>query len=222
MTEPIDYDELLSRVLDDEATSAERAQVHADGSLTARLELLRRTRDLMAAPLPELDGQTVDELVARALRELPLEDAAPPPAARDQGQTVAPVPPPASLADRRRRPLPLILSAAAAVLLVVVAVPVLVGLAGNDDDSDQQDTAAVGDEPLAESDATDRADGSAEQITEVAALLRLAEPLDAMEAAPSAEGGEDTEDVAPPTSAQQPAVELGLRPPPAGTDPITW
>jgi hypothetical protein len=194
MTDPIDYDALLSRVLDGEATPAERAQVAADGSLTARLDLLRRTQQRLAEPPPALDDATVDELVARALREMPLQEPVAPqpvaaaPTAPPQGPPVAaeplaPVPAPTSLAAHREKKnrTPLILSVAAAVLVVLLAVPVIATLAGDDGGSDSSNVEQADAPDSADDGAADSAEGDAMQeaddLDQVAGLLALADPL---------------------------------------------
>jgi hypothetical protein len=238
MTDPTDYDELLSRVLDDEATAEERARVATDGSLTARLELLRRTRERVAEPPPALDEATVDQLVARALRELPLVQAGPPPAAPEPdappAAPLAPVPPPTSLAAHRekRSRTPIILTAAAAILLVLLAVPVLALLAGDDDG----DTASQ--DEVAQVDADSAADGAAEgggsesadELTDVAALLRSSAPLAAMAPATEQPGrDEPATTVAPPGDGEEaeddvPSAVFVPTPPPTDgdTDVVTW
>lgn len=120
MTDPT-TDELLSRVLDDEATAEERAQVAADPVLAHRLGQLQEARARMAAPVPALDPSLVDQLVRSAVQ------AADGPAA------------PAVVIPFHRRPVGRTLLAAAAVLVVVaLAVPVLRSLdAGRSTSTDQ-------------------------------------------------------------------------------------
>jgi hypothetical protein len=232
MTDPTDYDELLSRVLDDEATAEERARVATDGSLTARLELLGRTRERVAEPPPALDEATVDQLVARAMRELPLVEAGPPPAAPEPdapaAAPLAPVPPPTSLAAHRekRSRTPIILTAAAAILLVLLAVPVVAMLAGDDDDTASQDEAAQVDQDSAADGAAEGGGSeSADELTDVAALLRVADPLEAMAPTETEDGGDAAlSTTSPPTALGEDGRGAAFVPipPPPGEDVVTW
>lgn len=67
---PID-DELLSAVLDGEATPDERALVEASPEALERLERLRATAARLAEPVPPLDAAVSSRLLARALDEAP-------------------------------------------------------------------------------------------------------------------------------------------------------
>jgi hypothetical protein len=245
MTDPTSTDELLSRVLDDEATPEERAQVAADGSLQARLELLRRTREQLAAPPPPLDPATVDLLVSRALQEVP-------------EVATAPVPVPAHLAPvtplrrglRAHPALAAALTAAAALLLVVLAVPLLSRL--GDDGGDE--TASVADES-GSSDAAEGLTAGADvpELGELDDMSSVAAGLGANVFEESAGGGGDgatSDDFAddaseqategagaaptsttPPAPAQDQEPEAdpddgtdraAVIPVPEGGDPVTW
>jgi len=67
---PID-DEVVSAVLDGEATAAERALVEGSPEGRARLEELRRAAAAVAGPVEPLDAPMADELVGRALAARP-------------------------------------------------------------------------------------------------------------------------------------------------------
>lgn len=67
---PID-DELLSAVLDGEATSEERALVESSPEARARLEELRAAAARLGEPVAPLDAAVAERLLARALDEAP-------------------------------------------------------------------------------------------------------------------------------------------------------
>src|SRR3954453_22123380 len=96
-------DEVVSAVLDGEATHEEVARVHADAGLTVRLGELRAARDAVAAPVT---------LPSPAQREAAL-------AAARAESAQAPVRSVVDLRDRRRRRALRVASIAAALLVVV-------------------------------------------------------------------------------------------------------
>jgi hypothetical protein len=90
--QPVD-DDLVSAVLDGEATSGERALVEGSPEGRRRLEELRAA----AAAVPPLEGATADALIARAL------DAAPTPVTVESSPTAPSVAADELVARRRRR-----------------------------------------------------------------------------------------------------------------------
>jgi hypothetical protein len=68
-----DPDELVSAVLDGEATGDERARVEADPALSARLAELRMVRDALAAPTPVPSERERDAAIAAAIRSAPVD-----------------------------------------------------------------------------------------------------------------------------------------------------
>lgn len=67
LAHPSPDDEIVSAVLDGEATAAERAQVASDPALSARLDELRRVRAAVSEPVEPLDEVSVRRLLDRAL-----------------------------------------------------------------------------------------------------------------------------------------------------------
>lgn len=146
---PTPDDELVSAVLDDAASAAERARVAADPRLQARLRALRTVRDAVATPVEPLD-----EVTQRRLRDAAMADAPP-------NATEAAIAWTTAMAPRRRSTVitPAIFGVAALVLLLLVAVPLLgsIELGGDDDDAAQS-----GDEATALSAESDDAGGGAD------------------------------------------------------------
>lgn len=243
MTDPLDH-ELLSRVLDDEASPDERAQVAADPELAAQLERLRRTQQRLARPPVPLDAPTVDALVAQAIAAGEADDAAAAGRGPEPGGTGAVT---SMAAARRRRARGLgALAAAAAVVLVLVVGASVVQLGGSDDDATLQATDAPATESSALAGEADGAEGGSaetpvpdlgelDQLAEVAAGLvtsrSTGEPSDGFDSAapPAAAGdatGEEAEQpttTAPASPSSPEALSSGdPAPVPDGADPVTW
>ncbi|HEY6533629.1 MAG TPA: hypothetical protein VIY72_15075, partial [Acidimicrobiales bacterium] len=106
MTEPVPPidDELVSAVLDGEATPAERALVEGSPAGRRRLEQLRATAAAVGEPVEPLSPAVVDRLVGRALDENLRSEPA---------STLSPMARPS-----RRRWAPAVAAAAAAILAV--------------------------------------------------------------------------------------------------------
>ena len=128
-------DELASAYLDGATTDEETALVEADPALLARVEELRRVRDLVAAAVPPPSAEAREAAIAAALAA----------ATGSTPEDAADATPPAAV-----RPLPRrqtggtwvrVVAAAAAVLAVLALVPVLAGL-GDDDGDDEMATAS--------------------------------------------------------------------------------
>jgi hypothetical protein len=128
-------DELVSAVLDGEATPDERARVQADPALSARLGEFAAVRDRVAEPLPPADETARERAVAAA--KVAVRHQAP----------VVPL--------RPRRDVPRFLAVAAAVLVVLLGVGLLVDNVDLDrgGDSGSSDTAAGGADSAGEDDA---------------------------------------------------------------------
>lgn len=231
-----DDDLVLSRLLDGDDTTEDRARLAADPDLRRRLAALRAAA---AAPPPEpLAAAEVDRLVATALAA----------ADRDDGPAA---PAPTSLDAHRRRRRGLLVSvgaAAAALVAVAVALPLLDGLddGGDADQAAQVDDASDGEAgdaeagglagPTAESEGEPGDLGPLEDLDEVAAALAeggdafsTTEGLDGVE--PSDErattGEEEATDAVPsttsPAAGEPDAVGGdGPGPVPPGTDPLRW
>jgi hypothetical protein len=73
---PTDDDEIVSAVLDGEATPDEVARVAADPVLSARLEVLRRVADAVATPVVPLDEAARTSLIDAAIAAATGPDAA--------------------------------------------------------------------------------------------------------------------------------------------------
>jgi hypothetical protein len=130
-------DEIVSAVLDGEATADEQARVDADPDLQRRLAELARARDQVAVPVAPLDELTARRLVDRAIREAGVD---------------APHGRPAAIRDEApwwRRGVGIGLGSAAALVVVALLVgPALVGgLGSSDDDSGADVAATAADEP---------------------------------------------------------------------------
>ena len=139
---PSPDDEIVSAVLDGEATPDERARVEADPRLRARLDRLRSVRDAVAAPVAPLD-----ELTTERMRGVAVAAAAPSASEAEADWTAA-------RARRTRRwwSDPTVLGVAAVVLLLLLAVPVLSSLdLGSGDDSDTSADGGLADTMSAES-----------------------------------------------------------------------
>jgi hypothetical protein len=129
MTDPFrPDDDLVSAVLDGEATADERAQVEADPVLTARLAEFAAVRDQVAAPVPEQDHLDRERAIDAAKVAI-----------RHQAPVVA---------LRSRSELPRFLAVAAAVLLVFVSIGFLASRA----DLDDEDSASSDDATALEAD----------------------------------------------------------------------
>jgi negative regulator of sigma E activity len=175
---PID-DELVSAVLDGEATPHERALVEGSDAGRRRLEELREVRALVRQPVDPLRADLVDRLVGRALAA---ERAAPaaspgPGSITDLGAVRS-----RSSAPRHRRWGPAV-AAAAAVVVVVGGIVALAGSAGHDSASDDasstSDTASVYEQGASAADqvAPERA-GGGENSSDGAASSSASPPLD--------------------------------------------
>jgi len=131
MTDPTPRpdDELVSAVLDGEASADERARVEADPASRQRLAELRAVRDLVAAPVP-VPSEAREAAIAAALG---LYDAGSGGVAGDPGTTFAPprpTPPPtddlaARRASRRGTGGGRFLAAAAAIVVVLIGAGVV-------------------------------------------------------------------------------------------------
>jgi hypothetical protein len=137
---PID-DELVSAVLDGEATAQERALVEGSAEGRRRLAELRAVAEVVAAPPAPLDPGTIDAMVGRAL------DAAQP----------APAPVDEVAARRARRSAASArwrqgLAVAAAAVAAVVLVGGLAVLAGRSGTSSSSDSAASSGETVSDQD----------------------------------------------------------------------
>jgi hypothetical protein len=125
MTEPHHSpdDEIVSAVLDGEATAAERARVVSDPDLVERMAHLARVRDAVASPVEALDEVTARRLISHAI-----ESASP--------ETAHGITAPSRRQSRWTSPLGIGLGSAAAVLLVaLIAVPMLLQSSGEDSDA---------------------------------------------------------------------------------------
>lgn len=123
LAHPSPDDEIVSAVLDGEATAAERAQVAADPALSARLDELRRVRAAVAEPVEPLDEVSVRRLLDRAL-----DSASSVPSTR-----LASLRP-----GRRGRRYGAAVGLGSAAVVALLAMLVLPGiLGGGDDDADQ-------------------------------------------------------------------------------------
>ena len=131
-------DELVTAVLDGEATDDEVARVRRDPALAARLAELEAVADAVATPVAPLDDAVVDDLVARALAvadaDRPGDDEVPAGATDPADRPGAVV----DLAARRRRTTWLV--AAAVAVIALVGIPL--ALAADDEPTPQ--FAAVG------------------------------------------------------------------------------
>jgi len=110
-------DEIVSAVLDGEATDEEVARVDADAALTARLGELRAARDAIAAPVSLPSPADRDAAVAAAMTE----------------SVSAKVRPVVDMRDRRRRRALRVASIAAALLIVVGIASAIAALSSRDD-----------------------------------------------------------------------------------------
>ncbi|MGY6500778.1 MAG: hypothetical protein ACXIVQ_07815 [Acidimicrobiales bacterium] len=122
-------DEIVSAVLDGEATEDERARVMADPTMSARLAELTAVRDLVAEPVVPLDELTSRRLVATAL---------------DRADAAA-SPEPATAAPQQPATRPWWQRSAGWVGSAAAAVAVVVGLANLATVGGGDDTATAGD-----------------------------------------------------------------------------
>lgn len=199
-TEPEDaelLDEVVSAVLDGEATALERARVEADPDARTRLEQLGELRGrLLATATPDHGGAGGRDLVAVAMAAAPHphhEGGVLPAGAADLSQTAGPA------VRHRGRPLALAGALAAAAVVVVVGI----GVATRDQPSDLAGGA------LAESDATDEATSGDMSTTTASALD---EPASAAATAPPAlesRGDAETRQDDAAAKAPRPLEELG-------------
>lgn len=147
-------DELVSAVLDGEATAEEVARVEADPALRARLEELRRLSTRVATPPPTAPALAArEDLIAAALTAAGRDERDAP----ESGHVAEVV----DLGARRRVPPPWVLGVAAAIaVLVLLAVPLALR-----DDGTKQDTAAAPTTVVE----TNAAEGGGERSTDDAA-----------------------------------------------------
>jgi hypothetical protein len=124
-------DELVSAVLDGEATDEEAAHVRADPALSARLVELRAARDAIAVSVPLPMNEQRDALIAAAMTSAD--------AAADADAAARPAD---ELRERRRRRALRVASVAAAVLAVAGIIGAIAALASRD--SRKADTSAAG------------------------------------------------------------------------------
>jgi hypothetical protein len=138
--QPVD-DDLVSAVLDGEATSGERALVEGSPEGRRRLEELRAAAAAVAAAVPPLEGATADALIARAL------DAAPTPVTVESSPTAPSVAADELVARRRRRDTGRLWrrigTAAAAAVVVVVAGIAALARSGDRSSSDSASSSAA-------------------------------------------------------------------------------
>lgn len=162
MTDPLrPDDELVSAVLDGEATADERARVAAEPALAARARELAAVRELVAAAVPDPDPERREAALAaaRAAHRSAAADAAADAApAAEEGRVLAFVRDPAA-----RR----FLAVAAGVLLVLLGAGALVDRLGTDTGGD--DAGLALDAPTA----GDGAEGADEAGTATGAPLDL-------------------------------------------------
>jgi hypothetical protein len=143
-------DELVSAVLDGEATPEERARVEADPELSARLTEFTAVRDAVAEPVAPPSDATRERAIAAAKV-----------AVRHHGEPSGTVRP---LRRRSRSSdVPRFLAVAAAVLLVLVTFGVLANVSGDDaGDDSASDALTSADSSGGEGSDDDAAGGSAE------------------------------------------------------------
>jgi hypothetical protein len=139
-------DELVSAVLDGEATPDERARVEGDPVLRARLEEFASVRDLIGGPVAPPDQMTKARAIAaaKASRPQPL--------------------PPRVVARRRQSEAPRVLAVAAAIVVCLAGLGFLVSQVDSSDDGGGSDAAAVSGD-----DAGDAGESSADAPTDAAA-----------------------------------------------------
>ena len=167
-------DELVSAYLDDEATSAEVAEVEGDDVLLARVEQLRAVRDAVAAPVPPMSAERRDQMISAALA---VADAG---AVQRREAKIVPL----------HRPRPTLLAVAAAT--IVLAAVVGAGLIASRSGDDSAEMAAD-----APTEASPTAEESAAETDMAADTPREASPA----ADASAAGDADMAMAAPTTSA---------------------
>jgi len=114
-------DELVSAVLDGEATDEETARVYADVVLTARLDELRAARDTIAAPVDLPTSEQRDALIAAAVTS-----------ADARAEASAAASPPIDVHDRHRRRVLRVASIAAALLAVAGLVGAIAAISARD------------------------------------------------------------------------------------------
>jgi hypothetical protein len=125
MTDPHD-DEIASAHLDGAATDEERARVHGDPGLQARVAALGAVRDALQEPIP-VDPAARDAAIAAALAAFDAEGATP------EAASVATVRPIA--ARRGLSPTALRVVGAAAVLVLLALLVPLLARSGDDDEA---------------------------------------------------------------------------------------
>ena len=167
-------DELVSAYLDDEATSAEVAEVEGDDVLLARVEQLRAVRDAVAAPVPPMSAERRDQMISAALAVADAE------AVQRREAKIVPL----------HRPRPTLLAVAAAT--IVLAAVVGAGLIASRSGDDSAEMAAD-----APTEASPTAEESAAETDMAADTPREASPA----ADASAAGDADMAMAAPTTSA---------------------
>jgi hypothetical protein len=177
---PID-DELLSAVLDGEATPEERALVEASPEALARLEQLRAAAARVAEPVVPLAADVSARLLARALDEAPLATPTHAAAPVVDGPATADLPVGPVRRDelsrrrnRRRSWAGALAGVAAAVLLVVVGVSLArVGSRATSSDSASSGSAATTANGSAAADAAAPTAGGSTYATSLAQLGSL-------------------------------------------------
>jgi hypothetical protein len=114
-------DELVSAVLDGEATDEETARVYADVVLSARLDELRAARDTIAASVALPTSEQRDALIATAVAS-----------AEAPAETATAASPAIDMHNRRRRTVLRVASIAAALLAVAGLVGAIAAISGRD------------------------------------------------------------------------------------------
>jgi hypothetical protein len=126
MTDPSTHDdELVSAVLDGEATEAERARVTADPVLAARLAEFETVARQVGGPVDAVDDAARERMIAAAVRTATMP-------ADDDVVAIDP-----ARARRRRGPSRPVLVAAAAVVGLLALAGGLLAVGDGDDDADQ-------------------------------------------------------------------------------------
>ncbi len=151
--QPSSDDEVVSAVLDGEATPAEVARVEADPVLRARVGVLGAVAARVAEPVtvdPTLEDRHL--AAARAAWETQTTPAAP----GDRATAVT------ELATRRRRRTTRTFAAAAAIAVLVLVLPVLVAVLTRSTDPGDDETAAARAEPTSTVVAADTGDAARE------------------------------------------------------------
>ncbi|GEM_PF-6900318 len=178
-------DQLLSAVIDGEATADDVARVRADPELTAELNRITAAVAALAEPVPLPPADAREAMIAAALEDLAAAPSSPATAV-GEATTGAPVVDLAAQRAKRQRRLN-IMGAAAAIVVVIGA-----AFALNTDGSSDSDTSASSDE----SGETEAADGQTESApSDLAARAESFESegneASAAQLAPEADAGAD-------------------------------